>query len=680
MVKRIIQVLQHIPTPVVILFICIIAYGPLIPFLGFYWDDLPNMWVYHMFGPGGYITYASNHRPFSAWVFILTTSILGESPLGYHLLALVLRWAGSVGVWWTVKQIWPSAEKQSLWIALLFSIYPGFRELPIATVFNVHFMCLMLTFFSFGGMLWAVRNPKKYWLVTILSVVACAVSVFTMEYFITLELLRPVFLWIMFKREQRRPLLTLRRVMLLSIPYLSILVLYAAWRLFIFQFPYYVPVLIDANLSLGDRISNLLIQITESIFRAGFLAWLNPFIPSDFDLMGKVMVILFSIVLFTGTLISLIFLWTQKSNPTLDSTAPKIRSIPWPRQSILLGLLALFLGGWPLWIAGLNVDLVPLDNRFTLPFIFGSVLVLVGLIDLLPGKTGIKYGVISILVGLSCAWHLQTTNLFRYEWALFKDIFWQLTWRAPDLKLNTSLLSNDIPLYYYSDNSLTAMLNWTYAPDDKSLKMPYLLDFISVRLGSGLPALTKGLPLTQDYSTLSFSGSTDETIAIFAVPPSCLRLLDRKLDDNYQRLPPFSMLATNISNLDQIQFEGKASPPANIFGEEPGPDWCYYFEKADLARQQEDWESIVKYGNLAFSINDNPNEATERLPFIEGYAHTGEWTRAIELSHDTLIHGKEGVLPMLCNTWERITKTTTPSPEREQALQTIQLEYSCDIN
>lgn len=89
MVKRIFQTLSRIPAPVVILFVCIIAYGPLIPFLGFYWDDLPNMWVYHMFGADGYITYAANHRPFSAWVFILTTPILGESPLGYHLLALI---------------------------------------------------------------------------------------------------------------------------------------------------------------------------------------------------------------------------------------------------------------------------------------------------------------------------------------------------------------------------------------------------------------------------------------------------------------------------------------------------------------------------------------------------------------------------------------------------------------
>jgi hypothetical protein len=679
MLKRFFRALERVPAPLVILFICIIAYGPLIPFLGFYWDDLPNMWVYHMFGPGGYVSYASNHRPFSAWVFILTTPILGESPLGYHVLALLLRWAGAVGVWWTLKQLWPSVEKQGLWVAILFAIYPGFRELPIATVFNVHLMCLLLTIFSLGGMLWAIRNPRRYWLATLLSVAASAISIFTMEYFIALELLRPVFLWIALVNEKKRPLDAFRRAVLHWLPYLAILGLYGIWRVFIFKFPYYVPVLIDTSQSLSDRITNLIPLITDSVYRAGVLAWINPLLSADFHLMGGMLKLLFWLILLGGALFTLLFLWLQRTASRDNITIPAVKTHSWSLQAIGLGVLALFLAGWPIWIAGLTVDLEPLGSRFTLPFIFGSVLLLAGLIDLLPGRTTIKLVVVSILVGLSCAWHLQTTNLFRYEWEVFRDFYWQLTWRAPDLQADTALLSNDIPLRYYSDNSLTAMLNWTYAPDNESLKMPYLLDYISVRLGSGLPALEEGFPITQDYSILSFTGSTDETIAIFAMPPSCLRLLDRKLDDNYQRLPKLMGRATGISNLDQIIFDQQTIPPTNIFGDEPAPDWCYYFEKADLARQQEDWAAIVSYGNLAFSLGDNPNEATERLPFIEGYAHAGQWDRAIELSRDTYAHGKDGVLTMLCNTWARIAKSTTPDRAREQSLQTIQSEYNCRI-
>ncbi|MBN2258264.1 MAG: hypothetical protein JW704_10645 [Anaerolineaceae bacterium] len=630
-----------------------------------------------MFGPGGYISYNSNHRPFSAWVFIVTTYFLGESPLGYHILALLMRWAGAVAVWWTLKQLWPAADKQRLWVSLLFAIYPGFRELPIATVFNIHLVCLLLTLLSFGGMLWAVRHPHRFWPVTILSLIAGAVSIFTMEYFISLELLRPLFLFIVFQEKISEKGKRLLQTLLVSLPYMAILVVYGAWRIFFFKFPYYVPVLIDQSQSLGDRLSALLPLISTSILRAGFFAWFNPFIPNDFNMLGRNMLILSWAVLIAGTGATLAFLYRRKNEIKQAQPVTRVTHSSWPTQAISVGALALFIAGWPFWIAGLQVDLDPLGSRFTLPFIFGSALLVTGFIDCIPRYNTVKLIIIALLVGFSCSWHLQTTNRFRYEWEIIKDIYWQLTWRAPDLKPGTALLSNDIPLRYYSDNSLTALVNWVYAPENKSLDMPYLLDYISVRLGSGLTGLTEGLPINQDYSTLSFNGTTDNSIALFAVPPSCIRLLDRKLDDNYQRLPALSAKAARFSNLEQIRFDNQAVPPYHVFGQEPAPTWCYYFEKADLARQKKDWSAIVAYGDLAFTLNDNPNEATERLPFIEGYAHLCHWDRAVELSRDTVSHGGEGVITMLCNAWSRIAKTTAASPEQIQALQSIESDYNC---
>ncbi|MGB8253457.1 MAG: hypothetical protein WCF08_09585, partial [Anaerolineaceae bacterium] len=461
--------------------------------------------------------------------------------------------------------------------------------------------------------------------------------------------------------------------------YMAILAIYGIWRIFIFKFPYYVPVLIDPNQSLIDRVTNLLPLVVNSLLKAGFLAWLNPFTPDDYALLGKAMRFLFWFVLVSGTIVMLLLLWYRKGSPGDIKPPAGTKTTPWSIQAILIGVLALFLAGWPLWIAGLQVDLDPLGSRFTLPFILGSALLLTGLIDLLPLKSFIKVVAVCILVGLSSSWHLQATNLFRYEWELVKDLYWQMTWRAPSLKPGTALLANDIPLRYYSDNSLTAMLNWTFAPDNKSMEMPYLLDYISVRLGAGLPELKEGLPLTQDYSSLSFTGTTDDTIAIFVMPPSCLRFIDHKLDDNYQRLPALSAKASILTNLNQIQYDTQATPPINIFGSEPSPDWCYYYEKADLARQREDWATIVEAGDLAFTLNDNPNEATERLPFIEGYAHLNNWTRAIELSRDTFLQGKTGVTTMLCNAWARMAKSTVPSPDQEQALQIIKTDFGCKI-
>lgn len=673
MIKSVLRRVERLPFPILLFIISFFAYGLLIPFLGFYWDDLPNMWVFHMFGAGGFVSYASNHRPFSAWVFVLTTSILGESPIGYHILALLLRWAGSVATWWTLKQLWPAAKKQVAWVALLFAIYPGFRELPIATVFNVHLVCLALSIFSLGGMLWSMRHPRVFIPMTLASVVASATSIFTMEYFITLELLRPVLVWVVLREKRMDTWRVIKNLIINTAPYFLVLCAYALWRIYIFKFPYYEPVLMESSISFTERIRNVIPLIWNSITRSSILAWLSPFRGDNGTLMGRVMVVLFWLTATSSAFLS--FLILRKVN----EPKPEGQSFfsRWAFQAIILGIVALFLAGWPIWIAGLEVDLEPLDSRFTLPFLLGASLLVAGLIDLIPGKHVFKVAILSILVGASVGWHLKTTNVFRYEWEVFKDLFWQLTWRAPTVKPGTAFLTNDIPLQYYSDNSLTAMVNWTFAPEGKSLAMPYLLDFTSVRLGAGIPALEHGLKLTQDYSILSFTGSTDNTVAVFIMPPSCLRVLDQKLDDGYQRLPALTGKAANISNLGQIEFSNQATPPLNIFGHPPSQDWCYYYEKADQARQRQDWAAIVEYGEIAFGLNDNPNEATERLPFIEGYAHLGNWSRALELSNDTVVHGKNGVLTMLCNTWNRIMESTDESPEKEQAWQTVQSRYQC---
>ena len=41
------------------------------------------------------------------------------------------------------------------------------------------------------------------------------------------------------------------------------------------------------------------------------------------------------------------------------------------------------------------------------------------------------------------------------------------------------------------------------------------------------------------------------------------------------------------------------SPPPMLFGPEPPHTWCYYFQKADLARQRGDWDEVARLGDEA---------------------------------------------------------------------------------
>jgi hypothetical protein len=134
--------------------------------------------------------------------------------------------------------------------------------------------------------------------------------------------------------------------------------------------------------------------------------------------------------------------------------------------------------------------------------------------------------------------------------------------------------------------------------------------------------------------------------------------------------------ASALSNPDQILREPTAVMP-KIYNPEPSHGWCYYFEKADLARQFSDWNEVAKLGNQAFKLSDSPNNPVERFVFIEGYAHVGNWNKAVELSKVSYKVSKDYVGPLLCQLWQRIETETTSSAERSAALDTVQKMLAC---
>jgi len=110
---------------------------------------------------------------------------------------------------------------------------------------------------------------------------------------------------------------------------------------------------------------------------------------------------------------------------------------------------------------------------------------------------------------------------------------------------------------------------------------------------------------------------------------------------------------------------------------EPAHGWCYYFEKADLARQLGDWETVTQLGDAAFALDDYPNDPVERFVFIEGYAHTTDWEKAVELSQASYKVSKNYVAPLLCKLWDRIERETKSTPEQKSTLVNVQSMFGC---
>jgi hypothetical protein len=172
-----------------------------------------------------------------------------------------------------------------------------------------------------------------------------------------------------------------------------------------------------------------------------------------------------------------------------------------------------------------------------------------------------------------------------------------------------------------------------------------------------------------DFLAGTFSGNTSQTVVFYYSPPKCLRLLDPKIDSVNRLIPDDTFLrdAALLSSTAPI-LTGQASRMPEAYGAEPAHGWCYYFEKADLARQAGDWETVTRLGDVAFALDDYPNDPIERFVFIEGYAHVGDWKKAVELSLSSYEVSKSYTGPLLCALWDRIEKETLHSPEQRFAL------------
>ena len=164
----------------------------------------------------------------------------------------------------------------------------------------------------------------------------------------------------------------------------------------------------------------------------------------------------------------------------------------------------------------------------------------------------------------------------------------------------------------------------------------------------------------QSYSknnhNVPFTSLTNESIALTYNGKDCLRVIHPEYD---KFLPNLNSQIFNIlphSNLEQISLDPSLAGvfPSEIYTQSSTDTWCYYFQKADLARQFEDWELLVEYGDQAQSAGLSPENLSEYIPFIQGYALHGDFDTAYSLSEKTLEDNPK-MINILCPIWADIS-------------------------
>lgn len=631
--------------PSIVLFItAVLAYGILIPQLGFYWDDLPMSWIRYELGPEAMTRYFSTNRPVWGWLYQVTTRLIPQVPVYWQVFALLWRWLGAVAVWAIVRQLWKDRPRFALSVALLFLLYPGFNQQWGAYLYSHFFIVLFFYLYSIYLMLRGRTLP---------ALVFSALNLWMMEYFFPLEIARVGFIWISLRDEHPGPRQRVEPALQLWSPYLAVFALAVLSRLFIFNNQVYdIGVIPESGGGALASLLSLLQNFFLSLWTVTLAAWGQVFTAVDTSLHGVRTIALYAAVSLIAIAGALYFLSKQ---------GEQVQDKRHAYHAIGLGLLLLPFAGAPFWLTGLTISLAHPASRFTLPFMLAVSLILAGAFEFVPVR--VRYPVLALLVGLAAGQQFLWSTDYMRSWQAQKNLFWQMTWRAPGLKPDTLVLMNE-ELSFYADNSLSAPLNWIYAPNSSADRIRYVLFYPTNRLNSSLPALQPGLSVQYDYIAGRFNGNTSQALAFHYDPPACLRLLEPDLDSSNRFIPAESSMreAAALTNPGQILPSGGAVMPA-IYGQEPEHRWCYYFQKADLARQIGDWETIAELGDAAFQLGDHPNNPVERFVFIEGYAHTGDWERALKYSRESYRVSKEYVGSLLCRLWERIETGTAEGPE-----------------
>ncbi len=667
-------------TPFVLALVALLAYGLFAFQHGYYWDDWAFSWSRAQLGTKGIFTQISVNRPIRAYWEAWLTPLFGVKPAIWQIYVLFIRWAGALALWWILKTLWGEKKWQNALTAIFFLVYPGLTQIPIAVTYQYFWTQLFLFFISLVLMIQAIKNPRFRIPKTIIALIISFLSLFGLEYLFGLELVRPVFLWVALSFAPLTLKERVKKVSFFYAPYLAMLLGYLYWRVFLYESTIY---------SLGQTsisISGIWTQLWRAIPIVGLGAWtkilVQPF-GIENGLSPKLALVMGTILL-AGT-------WFLASYLKFISTREAELSKKKHDWDWLLLSLALILGaGIPFYVADFSIKLTFPEDRFTFPYIFGVSMLLTWLLSLIKNETQ-RFTLAALMVSLAITTQIHNGDIYRSEWRLQQLFAQQLFWRAPDIVPGTLILAEDKGVFPHNDDeAFSFLVNWAYDSEEATSNLKYEYFYVSGRLGAELPSLKEGVPVFKNHLATTFTGNTNQALLLHFSPPSCLRIFDPRYDTDVLltprdvedvqmgslALPRILEPALPLSNPRDFILKNNDdfNPPVWLFGMEPERNWCYYFEKADLARQSSDWGKVAQLGDKAFNIPYAPADAAEYLPFIEAYARLGRYDDAQMLTKIAV--DKNPVLhPMFCSLWQRLVednileKNKLPLDEIQDTLQ-----------
>ncbi len=611
-----------------------LAFLPLVNQFGYYRDDWNLIYAGHTLGAAKFIDIYSIDRPLIGYLFAGIYSAFGDYALPYCLAAYSLRLLGAFGFFWLFRQLWPASPMAGFAISTLFLLYPGFLQLPNGIQFQPHLLNMALSVFSIALTVRALQAQGLFARIgfTLLSVLLGLWSMLMMEYYIGLEGARlAVIAYVVNRSRVDIPVSRLRRTLLASIPYLVAVAAFLYWRAFIFVGERPATDLQGMLASLAAspvyRLLDMAADLIRDFFDVVVLAWAVP----PYQYISAARLRDFWLSLGLGLVAGVVFLlgwWRlhKLTNRPAEASETPDEEEAWEVPAMLLGAVSALFAGLPIVFANREVSYILSYDRFSLPGSFGAAFLIGGgLFRFFKGRW--RTSALALLVVVAVMTHYNSAMGFALHWKTARSFWWQLAWRAPQIERGTVLLVS-MPSALEEDYEIWGPANLIYYP------YPGELGLTSEVLNTGtLQDLIMGDVSARTMRTINVERDYSRTLLLtMATRQSCLRAVDGSQVELSQFELDRVLLAAPYSHIERINPTAvQPVPPPAVFGLEPEHTWCYYFEKADLARQQGNWQEATRLGDEARSRGLHPYDWGEWLPILESYARTNQEEKARSL-------------------------------------------------